>query len=96
MDTGLLIQSGIGSLAHNCPIPENIRKHHTLNLNPMYTVIDTNLAANALNFTSDWIGFSIIFFAINYKRNEDCMIKLFTKDWFFLVILIITAAFLLT
>jgi len=58
----------------------------------MYTVIDTDLATNALHFISDVIGFLLIWYAINYKRNKHCMIEDYTKDWFILLIIVITAA----
>ena len=80
----------VSLMTTNTETRTNKQKH------PMYNIIDNNLASNALNFTSDLIGFIMIWQAINHKRNEDCMIKLFTKDWFFLVILVITASFFLT
>lgn len=37
------------------------------------------------------IGYSLIWFAIDYKRDEKIVTKLFTKDWVILMLLVIVA-----
>jgi hypothetical protein len=41
------------------------------------------------------IGYFLIWFSIDHKRDEKSTIKLFTKDWLILFLLIIVAGLLL-
>jgi hypothetical protein len=47
-----------------------------------------------MDFLLNFISAFIIWICIDWKRNEECKIKIFSKDWCFLLITV-TAAFVI-
>lgn len=48
-----------------------------------------------MNFIIDFIACLLIIHCVYYKRNDYCKIKLFSKDWFFIILLLVIANILL-
>jgi hypothetical protein len=43
-----------------------------------------------------WFGYFLLWVCILYKRNEDSKIEIFSEDWYFLFLIFLSAALLLT
>jgi len=48
------------------------------------------------NFLIQWLGYILPFTAVQWKRNEDSEIKLFSVDWFVVIILISIGTVIIT
>lgn len=46
-------------------------------------------------FLVEALGFFLIYMAIDVKRPEECKIKIFSKEWFIIVVLVTTGVILI-